>query len=1464
MSNKKALLGGLLGIVIGLAIPGGGFVFAMRGFAIGFSIGQLLFPPEIEDDGKKEEFNVTGPTPTAPIPVIWGFRHTSGSIIYFGFNNWEKKKYSDDRYYWAPMQIAICMSPFARVKIRAGDFAKWMVRTYFEVKPHEIMSYTPTDKSDMSGQTIIDSGGDSDDVIQKHSKPFLSQGNDPIDTQQAYKVDGLGGGYYARQYELGGSSEEVFIEAKTFSFWPTKDKLPPLRNVVTLSHPRWYMGEGTTAPNMKFETYCEIDLSASTWAWAVTYPELGQNQAFTTHLGLSPAQAYWDVFTNPLSFMGFPESILDEASFLYAEALFEAEGYRVNALINAIGSAHSLLEMLNFHVNSILRSNAAGKLELLPLRRLDDVTNPQIDFDTETFEAAVPGKPTVYTVRDNDIKDIDVSTDTWDAVANEFQGRFPNKAKNFDDDGHTRKNEAGKAMTGRWIRRSYNFPMFTRRPLVNRRLLELMRFGSRPKSIATITLDHRYNSIRKQDGLLVFSDEFDFNGLYFRVSDVEYGDLGDSRITVRCVLDTEALSVGQDDVTDDDDEEGPVETALSAQDVGGHVEYWPSNVAFEDKISGAALPERSPATAIFGIQLYVARKSSFPTDSCVQTALGILTATANDGTDDALLLPETSPCTQPMANWAYRFTLVMDVYRDDHRYANSVANGGTPIRVRLSSFEDHDLDLESDLDDKIDNADWESNSWVAIVTGTPVDKMTDPSLNTPSIVEVWRFRKLVKIETGSDEEGTLYELQDVLRSSNKEHPQGWRSGQELWIVEIFREGNLPTVPDGVEGSIGGATDNFAFVKSEYDTWISLYNDPTDLRNGHGGAGDNTAITGATGLASSGHIVNAGGPDFIEGTDYEVDDETGLFYIYESGSIAVGNLTITLILNLSTRWAHRHISSPAGQITNVLGTKRVRMYTQGRRIENNIIVDAEGPLEGIRRDFQRSDSNFFGGIDRRRAAISPFTGAVAFKGDQQSRYSLHDKGYNADRCCIITDVRHNLGFGAIDYPASFKSTVGEDWRVVGASLPGFSIGFSGEFDQIGRVFSMDTLQSGTEATDKGWFVRIEDHPYPAGNKIVPVFRYHSSAGTQILRPVGDDGNNPDGSILGFNIQTPNIVITVKRTGSIVTCNFYIAGAWIGDASGPSGEVVTSTGGRMSIAEATGHVAATGHYWDMWLCNHVLEKDTDQIALDDYEAPPGCLFFLPMRQPTAVGLTTFSDLSGLKNDFVKTVGAISADVLDTGNADFDPKSYYIQFPPHSDDGGFGDAWLNAGTLPANWKQLENSAGIDGTDEGNSHFYADESKYPEHQTTWYRLDVYVRWTGLETHPDPDLQGEAFLLRSGQRVGLKDPNLYDSMLEVEISTPRHIEDSEAWPTLVYTASMLDFDKARYEALTTAGGADWREADLIFVMYKCKGEVAPKIGGTKVLKPWNVPTVVPIFGRGQLNYYGAEFQLVNSSQVND
>ena len=123
---------------------------------------------------------------------------------------------------------------------------------------------------------------------------------------------------------------------------------------------------------------------------------------------------------------------------------------------------------------------------------------------------------------------------------------------------------------------------------------------------------------------------------------------------------------------------------------------------------------------------------------------------------------------------------------------------------------------------------------------------------------------------------------------------------------------------------------------------------------------------------------------------------------------------------------------------------------------------------------------------------------------------------------------------------------------------------------------------------------------------------------------------------------------------------------------------------------------------------------------------------------------------------------------------------------------------------------------------------------------------------------------MRSGRRYGLKDPTLYDSMLEVEIDAARSIEDSDAWPTLVYTSSMLDADKERYNTLTTATNADWREADLIFVMYKCKAEVTPKGVGTKVIKPWNVPTIVPIFGRKQLNYFGLSSQRVDSSQVND
>lgn len=83
-------IGAIVGGIIGYLVPGLGTVTgAMYGFSIGYGVGSIMFPPDVQHPGP-QQLQVNTAQYASSIPVIRGRRKVSGNLLmYFNFKGWE-------------------------------------------------------------------------------------------------------------------------------------------------------------------------------------------------------------------------------------------------------------------------------------------------------------------------------------------------------------------------------------------------------------------------------------------------------------------------------------------------------------------------------------------------------------------------------------------------------------------------------------------------------------------------------------------------------------------------------------------------------------------------------------------------------------------------------------------------------------------------------------------------------------------------------------------------------------------------------------------------------------------------------------------------------------------------------------------------------------------------------------------------------------------------------------------------------------------------------------------------------------------------------------------------------------------------------------------------------------------------------------------------------------------------------
>jgi len=92
--------------------------YIAQGFAIGFSVGSFLFPPELEaEEGEDPELDLPSTTEGQPYPLVVGFGMVRNPVItYFDSEGVRSLKGEDDfegqKLFYAPVQMAVCICEY--------------------------------------------------------------------------------------------------------------------------------------------------------------------------------------------------------------------------------------------------------------------------------------------------------------------------------------------------------------------------------------------------------------------------------------------------------------------------------------------------------------------------------------------------------------------------------------------------------------------------------------------------------------------------------------------------------------------------------------------------------------------------------------------------------------------------------------------------------------------------------------------------------------------------------------------------------------------------------------------------------------------------------------------------------------------------------------------------------------------------------------------------------------------------------------------------------------------------------------------------------------------------------------------------------------------------------------------------------------------------------------------------------
>lgn len=827
LGGKKGggIWGMIIAVTLAILIPGSAAVTLptlAAAASIGYTLGNLLYPPEFEED--EEEYTSPEVDEGTPVPLIFGHHRTRGIISYFDKTRIKKRSYDDGtKYFWGPMQVIVCIcevypvdDPYGSLWWGTGyksnnfddlytdskdeyaqslsvstspddgepptQFSWFLSGKKFDnlndlvIKAAESASqtefsptYLPEDKAAIIFGVIesylkTTGSGNYTEIISTQftgelltkSWPQISWGGKPVDTYATFEDPE----WAPNTYMPKGSKYEFKTSKQNFSgYW--SDKISPLKNMLTLSSPVWYLGKNvSTAPNVMYEV-------------SGIYPS-------------EPGALFLEILTNQLWGMGLDlETAINDKTFTRTakggvgsfQVAMADDRFKINASIRE-QSAKSLIEKMNFHLGTILREDVHGRLELLAIRSLTDYgTYSQEDYSSwleggapDTGGSYIPGFPVLYEVYAGDPISIQVSNQLWSTTFSSFTGTYKKADSNFSKASVVVRNNAAENMLGFSREKSWAFNMFTDVNSVSKRLLQLSNEKSRPGMTVRMSLPASYANIRKGDGMKVWHSDSGLDGVYLRVASVEFPKIGVNEVSVECVLDYASLydkNLLTLDVQVPDQGKEPAIPDDPADPLGifAHPDFWNHNLSYDDASSTGTNDKKT--------HIYVSQGNSQQVSHKDFSAEGPLNPYSG------VPVPSVAKGAQNYTNWGVQFRTVSPLGEDDY----STALDGNYLILNLAGYEGQDL--SSLLATKTDN-NWETDNTVMIISGRPfLDPFSESSEN---VTEIIRFRTLEHMS------GSFYRVENLARRANKERAPSWPIGTGVWIAdlsEVYKDGSLP-------------------------------------------------------------------------------------------------------------------------------------------------------------------------------------------------------------------------------------------------------------------------------------------------------------------------------------------------------------------------------------------------------------------------------------------------------------------------------------------------------------------------------------------------------------------------------------------------------------------------------------------------------------------------------------------------
>lgn len=818
-SGKSAVLG-VLGAIVGLAITAasggtGAALFSglFKGLVIGYSVGTALFPPEVDKTQVEDEFSSPIIEEGKQIAIGAGTFRTFGTMISFDPKKIKKirnHKYKDrgGDYTYAPLAYLLSMSeaseydgkslseydpslytfiqedefgnfiedsvnfetnvvnlkpdpPYPNVQIFLPDGTPYRARPYllYRLKGDamssldsalrgisswtELIAKLSDFRFGVQVQSVSVSTGkpqlttvtryvDIEPTLLAKSFPLCSFGGDPVDFSELFHDPNWHSGEFSGQYFSA-------VEPAAIGF---PDDLPPMEGAVVVASPWWYLGiDAGSIPRYEFEV-------------ANANPS-------------NPLDFYKLVLTNKRWGLGQDESILSLKTFASdgfpSSLIVDDEQLAFNGKLEGT-TGKSALQSMNFHLNTILRRDHLGRLELMPVRSIEDHHGTEAEYQA-WIDAGAPdtgsggyevGMPVLWEVKADEQFDIQISNQLWNSVGTHFTYAYRSKEHGFKTVPATSINELAFDLAGRRIDREGSFPLFGDANSAYVRMQQIQRASSRPNAVVNLKTGARFLQARIGDGIRVFSEPEDIQGTIYRIMKIKDAPMGSIGREFECVLDMDSLyrELSHNFYINPPPAGNSSNAADSPQDpqaIGLLPISYDSVFSRRDN----SAPEYDPwpdnlgePPGLFRYQQYVPIAKGRALSGQLQgTRYGILEGKLAPSPGE-VAIPESAKgiSIQPASKHSELFTLVNPLSSEDHTVSLSKEEGGAPVYLLHQTYDDRQDFLQEPGNpwpaDK-DFEQWDSDFRVLCFVGsTDIGGVGD----RPGSLEIMRYKSMELVQ----------------------------------------------------------------------------------------------------------------------------------------------------------------------------------------------------------------------------------------------------------------------------------------------------------------------------------------------------------------------------------------------------------------------------------------------------------------------------------------------------------------------------------------------------------------------------------------------------------------------------------------------------------------------------------------------------------------------------------------------